>query len=66
MKMLIIEEEDQNQGDETYDLISSLKIPKGWKVEAYEYNIGEGIKQIFTSDISWVSNANVCISKVQL
>jgi hypothetical protein len=48
----------------TYDTISSLKIPKGWKVEAWEHNIGEGSKWVFTSDTTWVGNANDRISSL--
>jgi hypothetical protein len=46
------------------DLISSLKVPKGWKVEAWEHNIGQGNKWVFTSDTTWVGNANDRISSL--
>jgi hypothetical protein len=38
------------------DIISSMKIPNGWKVEAYEHAGYQGRKWVFNSDTNWVGN----------
>ncbi len=46
------------------DVISSLKVPKGLEVEAWEHNPGEGRKWVFTSNTNWVGDANDTISSL--
>ncbi len=46
------------------DVISSIKVPKGLEVEAWEHNPGEGRKWVFTSNTNWVGNANDTISSL--
>jgi hypothetical protein len=46
------------------DMISSLKVPKGLEVEAWEHNPGQGRKWVFTSNTNWVGDANDTISSL--
>jgi len=46
------------------DVISSLRVPPGIVVEAWEHNPGEGRKWTYDSDTNWVGDANDRISSL--
>jgi len=46
------------------DVISSLRVPPGIVVEAWEHNPGEGRKWVYHSDTNWVGDANDRISSL--
>ncbi len=46
------------------DVISSLTVPPGWKVEAWEHNPGEGRRSVYTADTNWVGDANDTFSSL--
>jgi hypothetical protein len=46
------------------DQISSMKVPQGLRVEAWQHDPGHGTKWVWTSDTHWVGDANDTISSI--